>query len=600
MHRLPGCRDGPLRIRLVVGVKEKGRRSMTGPYDAEQAGETQQPGWHGTSEHQTGEQQFTEQSGNTAPGGYISWHEQHVPPGLYGAYGGGDQAQQGWGYGEQPGGSGAGWGYAPGYAPGYVPPPAPRSTSRPLPGAPEQMAQDTQDWTGGYAGGYYGPPSQSLQPFQPAQPPYGSYGSYGSYGPASGGQGAYGGYGTYGPASGYGGYGGYGSYGPASQYGGDGGYGQPSQWSPPFAIEEPARPPWSLRRKLIVFGGLVALLLVLASGGLGYMQYNAPAAAANRICDDFRSQRYVDMYGLFDAHLQAGMTSVQFAQAVLDLDRAEGQTVKCEAVVHANGFSDSSTTATIVLTRPNADGLQGAARLKNEGGTWKVAALDQSLFGVDLRALNSVESYCTALLGQTYDAAYGMLDKGQQSKQKVADFRREAGWRDEVDGNATACRAAAIGANTNNTASMTLSVTRSRAGEHTGTIALVVEDGAWKIHSVADEALGSDIGPVRTGTRFCNDLASGNYTDITTLFLGLIPNVGEVASLFSGAYNGIKWTGCTLDLSTYKLSGSSASLIATFTVMRLSDGNTGSGPIKVEFTKAGHDWKISNLTDPNK
>lgn len=600
MRRLLGCRDGPSPIRLVLAEKEEGGHSMAGPYDAEHSEHTQRSEWAGAGE--PGSQEYAEAGGSAPAGGHIGGYGQYQAPGTFGAYGipgtdrayPGESQSPGWGYADQPGGSGTGWGYAPGYAP----PAGPRSTSRPLPGAPEQAPPDTQGWTGGYAGGYYGPPSQSLQPFQPPQPPYGSYGSYGQSGGAyGGGYGPYGAYGTYGPASGYGGYG---QYGPQSQYGGYGQFGPPAQWGPPVVIEAPARQPWSMRRKVAVFGGLVALLLVLAGGGLGYTQYNAPVAAANQICSDFQSQRYVDMYGLFDAQLQAQMTSVQFAQSVLDLDRAQGQTAKCEVAVHANGFTDSGTTATFVLTRPNADDLQGAAHLKNEGGSWKVTALDQSLFGIDLRALNSVDNYCTALLSQTYDAAYGMLDKAQQGKQKQADFRQDATWRDEIDGNATACHAAAIGANSDSTASITLSVTRSRAGEHQGAFTLAVEGTTWKVHNVADEALGRDIGPIRTGMRFCADLAKGNYTDITTLLAGLITNVGEVESAFSGAYNGIKWTGCTLDISTFTLSGSSASLVATFTIMRLSDGNTGSAPVKVEFTRVGHDWKISNMTDPNK
>ena len=559
---------------------------MSGPYDTEHPEQTQRPAWGSGGERPTEGQQGTE--GGASSGS--TWNSSQQPS---------------WGYDGQFGGSGAGWGYAP---PPFSPS-RPRSTSRPLPGsADEQATQGAQGWSGGYAGGYYGPPSQSLQPFQPPQPPYGAYGGYG-YGQdsaASGGWGAYSGgaygggygaYGSYGPASGYGGYG---QYGPPSQQGGYGPYGEygqwgaPSQWGPPIAIEAPAKPPWSMRRKLAVIGGVVALILVLACGGLGYMQYNAPTFAANQICSDFQSQRYVDAYGLFDAQLQTQMTSVQFAQAALDLDRAEGQTVKCEATVHANGFSDSSTAATLMLTRPNANGLQGEANLKKEGGSWKVTALDQSLFGVDLRALNTVDSYCTALLSQTYDAAYTMLDKAQQNKQKSVDFRREAGWRDEIDGNATACHAAAIGANTGSTASMTLSVTRSRAGEHQGTIALAVEGTAWKVHSVADEALGSDIGPIRTATRFCNDLASRNYGDILPLVVGLFTVDQVRSSFYSTAYD-IALTNCTLDLSTYKVTGSSATLTATFTVEQISTGNTGSAPLKIKFTKVGHDWKIEGF-----
>ncbi len=571
---------------------------MSGPYDpghSEQTQQTQQSAWGSAPGHQTGGQQFVEAGGGSTPDGQISGYEQYGSAGTYGTYGayGGSGQPSGWGYGEQYGGSGAGWGYAPGYAP----PPRQHSTSRPLPGSPVQAPQDAQGWAGGYAGGYYGSPSgppsgpqsQTLQPFQPPQPPYGSYGSYGSYGPAS----QHGGYEQYG-----GGYGQYNSYGPASQYGAYGQYGAPSQWGQPPLIEAAARQPWSMRRKLALIGGVVALLLVLAGGGLGYMQYNAPTAAANQICTDFRTQHYVDMYGLFDTQLQSGMTSVQFAQAVLDIDRAEGQTTKCEASIHANGFTDSSATATFVLTRPNADGLQGAAHLSKQGGAWKVTALDQSLFGVDLHALTSVDNYCAALQSQTYDAAYGMLDKAQQAKQKQADFRRDAEWRDEIDGIVGACHIAGVGTNDNTTVNMTLSVTRSKSGEHQGALAVAPEGAGWKIHSVADEALGTDIGPIRTTTRFCNDLASGNYGDMVSLLNGVSSASGAKSIFYSTAYDA-KIANCTPDLGTFKLSGSGASLVASFTVEQLSTGRTGSLPGKIEFTKVGLSWKISNFDFKN-
>jgi hypothetical protein len=115
---------------------------------------------------------------------------------------------------------------------------------------------------------------------------------------------------------------------------------------------------------------------------------------------------------------------------------------------------------------------------------------------------------------------------------------------------------------------------------------------------VADEALGTDIGPIRTATRFCNDLASGNYGDMVPLLNGA-SSASELRSAFYSTTYDAKFANCTPDLGTFKLSGSSASLVASFTVEQLSTGRTASVPGKIEFTKVGHDWKISNFDFKN-
>ncbi|MGZ3601674.1 MAG: hypothetical protein ACXWQ5_18740, partial [Ktedonobacterales bacterium] len=91
------------------------------------------------------------------------------------------------------------------------------------------------------------------------------------------------------------------------------------------------------------------------------------------------------------------------------------------------------------------------------------------------------------------------------------------------------------------------------------------------------------------------DLTSGNYRDAAGLILCLAPDGTDIASLLNGSINGLKWTGCTLDLSTYKVSESVATLVATFSFKLLSTGQTADLPTKVTFSKAGHDWKISDM-----
>lgn len=452
---------------------------------------------------------------------------------------------------------------------------------------------------GGYDDeGGYGRPSPSSR---------GGYESYAQDPPAWDGyeRDAYGGYeGQAGSASGYEGYedrGGYGGYGNAGY--GQQGWGQASRtmYGEP-EYDDFAAPPKKSRRKLWITLAVVATVLLVTCGGIGFgvAQYTAPAAAAGVFCGNLKVQNYATSYTLLDSALRSRETPELFAEANADLDRTEGVLTNCKAATGANAYQYSlgASSATVVLSTQRAKGgsFQGALRLLKEGGLWKVAALDPALFGVDLQALVSMDTYCAALQSQRYDAAYVLLGKGQQTKQKAADYTQEAQWRDQIDGTISVCQVAGISAGTDaSMVTLTVSVTRGTSAAHQALVALGLEDTGWKIRTGGPEAQGSDLGPAHTGSRFCDDLAKPNYTDLTTLlsngFLGGA-GVSTVASLFSGSYNGIKWNGCTLDLSTYKVSSTGGSFNVEVTLTELSSGRTVKGPLLLKFVKEGRNWKL--------
>lgn len=459
------------------------------------------------------------------------------------------------------------------------------------------------EYGGSYGdGGGYGRPSPSSR---------GRYGenSRPTYADGSGGYGSggYGGHAAYeGGTDGYGGFasGGYGQQGRPSQQG----WGPASQASYGETQYDgyDGSPRKKSRRGLWITLGVIAAVLLVTCAGAGYavVQYTAPATAAGLFCGYLKTQNYAASYVLLDSTLRTSESQAQFAEANADLDRAEGILTNCKAATGSNAYvyslGGSSATAVLVAQRANGGSFQGAVHLRKEGGSWKVAALDPTLLGVDLAALVSMDAYCTALQGQNYDAAYAMLSKDQQSKLKSADYKQDGQWRDQIDGTISTCQVSGIG--TGNSASisnLTVSVTRGKSAAHKGAVALSLEGTAWKIVAAGPETQGSELGPAHAGARFCDDLAKANYADLAAVlssgFLGG-SSVDAIASVFSGAYNGVKWNGCTLDLSTYKVSGTNASFNVSVKLTELASGQTANGTLLLKFIKEGNSWKLDDFT----
>ncbi|HEX8033939.1 MAG TPA: hypothetical protein VF510_08840 [Ktedonobacterales bacterium] len=572
---------------------------MSGPYEPYDRDRGQQFGWSEQPDARTSRP--SRPGGNSRPNGergsgQYGGYGQANPPsrGRSGYGGGGETLDDDYGRAgptSRGRSSGASGGYGSGYGGGSS---GEGSYGRPSPSSRGRRGENSRPADGYGAGGYGGGGYES----------YGQ-GSYAQDGYGSGGYGSSGNYGGNEDRGGYGGYaGGYGQQGSPSQQQGWGSTSRTLYGEPQYnEFEAPTRK--KSRRGLWITLGVVAAVLLVTCAGVGYgvVQYTAPATAAGLFCGNLKVQNYAASYALLDSTMRAHVSQAQFAEANADLDRAEGALTNCKAATGSNAYvyslGGSSATAVLVAQRANGGSFQGAVHLRNEGGSWKVAALDPALLGVDLQALVSMDAYCAALQGQSYDAAYAMLGKGQQAKQKKADYTQDAQWRDQIDGTISVCQVTGIGTgNDANTANLTASVTRGKSAARKGAVALSVEDAAWKLAAAGPEAQGSDLGPARTGARFCDDLAKANYADLTSLlssgFLGGA-SVDTVASVFSGSYDGIKWNGCTLDLSAYKVSGTSASFNVSVKLTELSSGHTANGTLLLTFVKEGSSWKLNDF-----
>ncbi len=384
-------------------------------------------------------------------------------------------------------------------------------------------------------------------------------------------------------------------------------YGQPG--GAPVATAAPVKKR-SLKWLWITLGVVAALLVAGgAAGAYALVQYSAPAAAASQFCSDLKTQNYDSAYGMLSAKLQATYTSPQFHTANGVLDAAEGKVTACGAASGSGAYDyslgASKATVVAVITRETQGSLQGKVQLANESG-WKVDALDTSLLGINLGALQTLGAFCAAEQSQSYSTAFGLLNSTLQTETGTADaFTSAQQLQDQVDGKVTACAIKAIpSGNTDTSTTVTVTITRATLGAATGNISLDGTGGTWKISKIDQSVQGSNLLPLLTGTVFClalvvND-ATGYSAAYTLTSSGFQQQVtlaqftqGLTAILHSLSADA-KWTGCTPDLTTYKVTASSAGYNAKLNAVS-GTGATGYVPLKFAFVLEGTTWKIDNF-----
>lgn len=470
----------------------------------------------------------------------------------------------------------------------YGPPAGQPSTSAPNPYANPygQPAGASQPYMSGQPGEQT-PPGGGTNPYgQPAAPSQPLYGPYGQ--PAGPSQPLYAPYGQ--PA------------GPSQPW-----QGAPNSQTLPGWPQQPgaAPAPKKSRKKLWITLGVVLALVVVACGGgaLAFAQYFAPAATAVRYCGYVETQNYAAAYGILSSGLRAQVSVDQFTQGSQTLDKVEGNVQSCGQATGANAYSYSfgASTATIAatMTRSTAGTLQGALHLKNENGAWKVDAIDTSLLGINLGALQTAGAFCAAMGAQSYTTAYGMLGAALTAQASQDVFTTLAQAHDQIDGTVTACGLVGITpGGTDSAASLLVSITRTKLGQQQGTVGLDVEQGAWKVANIAGTLLGTDLGPLVVGTQFCAALQQGQYQAAYNLasqgFQHDVPEADFAKAL--ALPSPWKWNGCKPDFSTYKVTGSTASYTAAFKAVNPSSGATDSADFKISFVNEGGTWKIDDLT----
>jgi hypothetical protein len=388
-------------------------------------------------------------------------------------------------------------------------------------------------------------------------------------------------------------------------------YGVP--WDPQaqWGVAPPAPPPALPRRtshkRLWITLGVIAALLLLTCSGIGFVvaQYFGPAFQVGVFCGSMQRQAYTAGYGMLSGSLHDQLSVNDYVNDARALDAVEGTVRNCATVSGSGGssgyvYSLGSKTATVAvtLTRATAGALAGNIYLTNESG-WKVDRLDASLLGVSLGALQTTTTYCTALQAASYTAAYALLGNSLTAHTTADVYALHGGWRDTVDGPVSACAVTALGTkNDENTASVTLSVTRGKLGTKKDTMTLDVEGGEWKISAIGPALAGTDLGALDTATRFCADVNSANYQDLYGL---LSKNAkgssseADFAAALSGAQDGIKWDDCTPVVSSFKLSGSSVTMTMTIKVTSLNTGVTNSGPVTFGFARNNNVWQLDAI-----
>lgn len=224
--------------------------------------------------------------------------------------------------------------------------------------------------------------------------------------------------------------------------------------------------------------------------------------------------------------------------------------------------------------------------------------------------MNTANAFCNDLKAQKYSDAYSLLSPGYQARVSSKDFAQISQLHDQLDGKVKQCGLAGLQNNGGftlnlNPQSASLNAQITRKETYTGTVALVKQNGNWKIDAVADALQGSDVGALTTAQLFCQGLASQNYTDVYGMFTPAYQQqIGGAASYANGlkqVFGGGQFqiTGCQPNLATFTVTAQddSASVFGALNIKVTTDAGalTVPVPFKMAFAKVSGAWKISDL-----
>jgi hypothetical protein len=356
------------------------------------------------------------------------------------------------------------------------------------------------------------------------------------------------------------------------------------------------------KKPLFIALSIVVVLLLLVGGGAAYVvtSLGAPAAAATQFCGDLKAQNYSAAYGMFSSALQSKYSSDLFTKGAQALDTLEGPVTQCDKAAGSGAYTYSfgASTATLqaAITRGKQGSLNGVMTLKNQNGNWKVDALDTSLLGINLDALQTINAFCQALQASSYESAYGILGATPQAAISKTDFVANANLDDKYDGALSACSLTAIASgNTDTATTLTVSVTRAKLGAKTGNVALDIESGTWKINTIDTSILGTDYRPLVVAQTFCTDYQKGNLSAAYGL---MAPDAGVSKSDFVSWFqlpSPLAITQCGENLSTYKVTGTTASLQVNLTVTDTSTRAFVKANATFHFALEQGKWGIADL-----
>lgn len=379
-------------------------------------------------------------------------------------------------------------------------------------------------------------------------------------------------------------------------------FGQPPMYAP-----RPAAPRKSHAGLWIGLAIVVVILAGLGGGGLwAFNAYKAPAEAAVQFCGALKGQSYDTAYSLLSSGQQQKYTKDQFSLGAKTLDTIEGSVTACkQASSGAYSYSLGANTATVnaVITRGKQGDLTGALHLKNDGGAWKVDALDTSLLGVNLDALKTAAGFCAAMQAKDYGTAYALVSSDlKDGPSSQSDLSSAAALWNGIEGPITSCSLTALGAkNSDTSASITVSVVRSKAS-HSGAVALAKQGDAWKLTQFDNALLGPDLTPLVTGITFCTAIQQSQYPVAWALLSSdyqqqvYNSSLDKFKQLWGPGSDGLTVAGCTQpQLDTYKVSASDASYDTGLIFETLSNHQQQTATTTLSFVKDGSGWKLDNV-----
>ena len=293
------------------------------------------------------------------------------------------------------------------------------------------------------------------------------------------------------------------SYGGGGAYGGgmgQPGYGQPPMGQPPMygqPMMPPAAPAKKSRKRLWITLGVIAGVLVLACGGIGFVFFSAiqealkPVTVATTFCNDLKAQNYTTAYDLLSSNAQGQVSRDLFVQAAQLQDQIDGTVKSCAPVTgsSANTKIDvNAGKASLKATVQRNQAFTGNILLIKQGSDWKIDDIDASLQGRDITPIITADTFCKALVAGDFHTAYSLLSARQQGLATEDEFKQQITSPDPTTGQTVTIKGCTpkFGSYTVSDTSATLqsSLSASVSGA-TGsidiTLTFVKEGGAWKI-----------------------------------------------------------------------------------------------------------------------
>jgi hypothetical protein len=366
---------------------------------------------------------------------------------------------------------------------------------------------------------------------------------------------------------------------------------------PPQAAARRYRPAFQSRAlRLVALTVVVAIAGVMGFAWITAQQNGSPIGAVTQFCSALRTNKYSQAYTLLASATRNRVSYTQFATAGATLDRIEGRVTACPAVSDtAVRIGVNSATVDASLTRAGLGVMRGKVGLAHEQNAWRISSLDPTLLGVSLDALVVANSFCAELQAQRYADTYTALSDDLRGNLSSEEYEQMSQWSDQIDGTISACAPVTVDSSAGESAAtMSFSITRAKLGKRSGDIALVNANGAWKVKSVASTLLGTDLGALVNGRRYCADLASNNSGDLATqVTVGYWLNT--FGALFTAGIKGESWTGCSFDASTFKLNGDKASYKGVMQITA-KDKTTRRAALTFGASHADGSWKVDTLT----